>query len=40
MKCEDCPNAEWDYVDGHWFIYGCMGECEEDETEENHETEM
>jgi len=34
MKCEDCPNAEWDCVDGHWFIYGCMGECEEDEARE------
>lgn len=35
MKCEDCPNAEWDCgVDGHWYIYGCMGECEEDEAEE------
>ena len=31
MKCEDCPNAEWDSVDGHWYIYGCMGGCEEDE---------
>lgn len=31
MKCEDCPNAEWDCVDGHWFIYGCMGECKEDD---------
>lgn len=34
MKCEDCPSAEWDCVDGHWFIYACLGECEEDEAEE------
>lgn len=34
MRCEDCPNAEWDCVDGHWYIYGCIGECEEDEAEE------
>ena len=34
MKCEDCPNAEWDCVGEHWFICGCMGECEEDEAEE------
>lgn len=31
MKCEDCPNAEWDCVDGHWYIYGCAGECDGDE---------
>ena len=34
MNCETCPNAEWDCVDGHWYIYGCMGECKEDETRE------
>lgn len=24
MKCEDCPNAEWDCAGGQWFICGCM----------------